>query len=132
MEFRNFGSSKTGSDGNLVSVPTSRADLFSSKRVSVIEKRKMMNFLSKALTPDSCENEKYENFDAYLDKFKLTDKLKHFISASILFKNSKLVDFEEGKSKLTKFLKSLGRYSASNAFLVPLYGTGELSQVVII
>lgn len=88
-----------------------------------------MNFLSKASTADASETEKFETFDSYLDKFKLTEKLKHFISASILFKNAKLVDFEEGKSRLAKFLKSLGRYSASNAFLVPLYGTGELSQV---
>ena len=39
-----------------------------------------------------------------------------------------VITCREGLERLRRFLKSLGRYSACSAFLVPQYGAGELSQ----
>ena len=48
-----------------------------------MEKRKMMNFLTKAVQIEEVENSK--TFDEFLDQFKLTPKLKHFILEWFLF-----------------------------------------------
>jgi RAB protein geranylgeranyltransferase component A len=87
----------------------------------------MMNFLTKAISPD-LEFDKNSTFDEFLEKFKLTEKLKKFICSSIVFSTPDAIKCTEGIELLQKFLKSLGRYSACSSFLVPLYGSGELSQ----
>jgi RAB protein geranylgeranyltransferase component A len=108
-----------------MSVPASRADLFASKRVSVIEKRNMMNFLSKALQEEPSQDVK--TFSQFLDRFKLTEKLKSFVKSSIIFSNDDL-SVSDGIAKLRKFVTSLGKYSAASAFLYASYGSGELAQ----
>ena len=49
LEFRNVGGMVTeiAENKKLIPVPASRAELFCSKHVSLLEKRKMMNFLTK-------------------------------------------------------------------------------------
>ena len=125
LSFKNVASLKTVYEDEFMSVPASRADLFASKRVSVIEKRKMMNFLSKALQEDPSEDVK--TFDQFLDRFKLTEKLKSFVKSSIIFSNDDL-SVSDGIAKLRKFVTSLGKYSAASAFLYASYGSGELAQ----
>ena len=100
MEFRNVSGLKTESDSTLITVPASRADLFSSKRVTVMEKRKMMNFLTKALQENGDKTEKCDNFEQFLDKFKLTEKLKKFISASIVFAPADSLSREQGLGRV--------------------------------
>jgi len=125
LSFKNVASLKTVYEDEFMSVPASRADLFASKRVSVIEKRKMMNFLSKALQEEPSEDVK--TFDQFLDRFKLTEKLKSFVKSSIIFSNDDLT-VSDGLAKLRKFVTSLGKYSAASAFLYASYGSGELAQ----
>ena len=85
-----------------------------------------MNFLTKAVL--ETDEEGTGTFDQFLDQFKLTAKLKHFICSSIIFSPPGSITCQEGVTLLRKFLKSLGRYSACSSFLTPLYGSGELSQ----
>lgn len=125
LSFKNVAALKTVYEDEFMSVPASRADLFASKRVSVIEKRKMMNFLTKALQEEP--SEEIATFNQFLDRFKLTEKLKSFVKSSIVFSNENL-SLSDGVSKLHKFVTSLGKYSAASAFLYASYGSGELAQ----
>ena len=47
LEFRNIGSMLTSMNSKMIPVPASRSELFQSKHVTLLEKRKMMNFIQK-------------------------------------------------------------------------------------
>ncbi|CAG5084943.1 Oidioi.mRNA.OKI2018_I69.PAR.g10776.t1.cds [Oikopleura dioica] len=126
LSFKNVASLKTVYEDEFMSVPASRADLFASKRVTVIEKRKMMNFLTKSLQEEP--SEEISTFDQFLERFKLTEKLKSFVKSSIIFSNTEDLSLYDGLAKLKKFISSLGKYSAASAFLYASYGSGELAQ----
>jgi len=153
LEFRNIGSMLTSMNSKMIPVPASRSELFQSKHVTLLEKRKMMNFIQKVQVllseqPQSVNdtNEKeasqsddenklelqklcqsFGSFDAYMDSHKLTEKLKYFISTSLCF-SSPDVSLSEGLDRLKRFMASLGKYSSSSAFLLPQYGASELTQ----
>ena len=149
LEFRNVGSMLTSMNSKMIPVPASRSELFQSKHVTLLEKRKMMNFIQKVqlllsekpqpedidekVASDSNENElkklcdTFESFDAFMDSHKLTEKLKYFISTSLCFSNPN-VSVVEGLDRLKRFMASLGKYSSSSAFLLPQYGASELTQ----
>ena len=153
LEFRNVGSMLTSMNSKMIPVPASRSELFQSKHVTLLEKRKMMNFIQKVQLllsekpqPEDASNEKaasdsnianelelkklcdtFESFDAFMDSHKLTEKLKYFISTSLCF-SSPNVNLVEGLDRLKRFMASLGKYSSSSAFLLPQYGASELTQ----
>ena len=149
LEFRNVGSMLTSMNSKMIPVPASRSELFQSKHVTLLEKRKMMNFIQKVqlllsekpqpedtdekVASDANENElkklcdTFESFDAFMDSHKLTEKLKYFISTSLCF-SSPNVSVVEGLDRLKRFMASLGKYSSSSAFLLPQYGASELTQ----
>ena len=105
LEFRNIGSMLTSMNSKMIPVPASRSELFQSKHVTLLEKRKMMNFIQKVQVllseqPQSIDDtnekeasqsddknklelqklcESFGSFDAYMDSHKLTEKLKYFI-----------------------------------------------------
>lgn len=153
LEFRNIGSMLTSMNSKMIPVPASRSELFQSKHVTLLEKRKMMNFIQKVqllllekpqsednanekVASDSAEIKNlelqklcdtFETFDAFMDSHKLTEKLKYFISTSLCF-SSPNVSLTEGLDRLKRFMASLGKYSTSSAFLLPQYGASELTQ----
>lgn len=129
-EFRTVSRVLTLLKGKLESVPCSRADVFGSKIVSLIEKRLMMKFLQFAADfdnhPDEYEGHKDSPFNEFLKHKKLTPNLQHFVQHAIAMVDD-AANTEYGLTRTKKFLQSLGRYG-NTAFLFPLYGTGELSQ----
>ncbi|XP_005092402.1 rab proteins geranylgeranyltransferase component A 2 [Aplysia californica] len=129
-EFRTVSRVLTLLKGQLQQVPCSRADVFSSSIVSLIEKRLLMKFLQFAAVYDT----KPEEYSAFADKpfveflksKKLSGNVQHFIQHAIAMVTD-TVSTEEALKKTQKFLKSLGQYG-NTAFLFPLYGSGELPQ----
>ncbi|CAF1274253.1 unnamed protein product [Rotaria sordida] len=115
-------------NGQLDNVPSSRADIFNSNNISLIDKRLLMKVImncSSMAIEDLNEDENIP-FIEYLKKQKLNDTLCHLIINSI-----SLVDYnattKEGIIKAKRYLDSIGRYGNS-PFLYPLYGNGEMSQ----
>ena len=75
------------STGKLEQVPSSRADVFATKHVSVVEKRIFMKFIEFCLNYES-QVEVYENFIGktyfeFLKHERLTENLIHFVLYSI-------------------------------------------------
>ena len=119
--------------------------MFSTKHVSVVEKRILMKFLTKCLNlvldPDNKSKNQPEgeqapppplNFDAfptykdYLVSEKLTPNLIHFVLKSIAMVTEE-TGCTEGLKATQKFLGSLGRFG-NTPFLWSMYGSGEMPQ----
>ena len=129
-DFRTAERIMTYRDGDVILVPCSRADVFSTDMLSVIEKRFLMKFLSFCLTFDE-HPEDYISFSErpfvdFLQHKKLSVSLQHFVLYSIAMTRPS-VNTAEGLREAQKFLRSLGRYSNS-PFVLTLYGVGELPQ----
>lgn len=119
-----------GSNGQLEHVPSSRADVFATKSVSVVEKRILMKFLTFCLNYET-QMEKVEpfverTFKDFLKHEKLTDNLIHFVLHSIAMVTDDTKSLE-GLKATQKFLSSLGRFG-NTPFLWSMYGSGELPQ----
>ncbi|TRY63063.1 hypothetical protein TCAL_00341 [Tigriopus californicus] len=129
-EFKSVTRVLTHLNGKLEHVPSSRADVFSTKHISVIEKRLLMKYLTFCLNYqehlDKIEPDLQRPYEEFLKKEKLTPTLIHFIMNSIAMV-PKSVNCEEGLKSTQKFLASLGRFGFT-PFLWPMYGTGELPQ----
>ncbi|KAK0047359.1 rab proteins geranylgeranyltransferase component A 2-like isoform X2 [Biomphalaria pfeifferi] len=65
-------------------------------------------------------------FIEFLKSKKLTPNIQHYIQHAIAMVTDSELS-QVGLTKTKKFIQSLGRYG-NNAFLFPLYGTGELPQ----
>ncbi|XP_076467697.1 rab proteins geranylgeranyltransferase component A 2-like [Babylonia areolata] len=129
-EFRTVSRVLTMRDNTLEKVPCSRADVFSSKALSLLEKRLLMKFLTFAAEYDQ-QPQEYKDFTGkpfvdFLASKKLSPKIQHFILHSIAMATES-TPTEQGLEGIQKFLRSLGRYG-NTAFLFPLYGSGELPQ----
>jgi len=112
-------------NGSLEQVPSSRADVFNTKHISVVEKRILMKFLTWCLQEDQppCPD---LTFGELLKKEKLTANLTHFVLHSIAMAEPG-VSAQDGLKATKKFLSSLGRFGPT-PFLWSMYGTGELPQ----
>jgi len=112
-------------NGGLEQVPSSRADVFNTKHISVVEKRILMKFLTWCIQEDQppCLD---LTFGELLKKEKLTANLTHFVLHSIAMVEPG-VSAEDGLKATKKFLSSLGRFGPT-PFLWSMYGTGELPQ----
>lgn len=130
-EFKLVSRVLTLKDGNLEQVPCSRADVFATKSVNVVEKRALMKLMTAIQ-----DFEKQEMFTEWLDRefgdflarpeLHLTDNLRHFILNSIAMCDECTLT-RVALANAKKFLQSLGRYGNS-PFLCPIYGCGELPQ----
>ncbi|BFZ14526.1 hypothetical protein BsWGS_17565 [Bradybaena similaris] len=129
-EFRTVSRVLTLLNDSLQQVPCSRADVFSSKIVSLVEKRLMMKFLQFAADyekyPEDYHEYKGKPFVEFLKSKRLTANIQHFVQHAIAMVTDSATT-EEGLKATQIFLRSLGRYG-NTAFLYPLYGTGELPQ----
>lgn len=129
-EFKAVSRLLTVLGGKLEYVPCSRSDVFSSRYVSMLEKRMLMKLIEFVLhyqdRADDYEGYKDKPFSEFLQKRKLTSTLQHFVIHSIAMVSAN-TPTEEALQAMQYFLKSLGRYG-NTAFLWTLYGSGELPQ----
>ncbi|CAB4487673.1 rab protein geranylgeranyltransferase component A [Rhizophagus irregularis] len=116
-------------------VPCSKEDVFTSQTVTLIDKRKLMRFLTFALdftnSPETFEGYEEKPYEKFLkEKFQIDGKLLSAVLYAITLIQTKANDVNtiQGLTYTQRYLKSLGRYGNA-AFLVALYGAGsEISQ----
>ncbi|XP_056253408.1 rab proteins geranylgeranyltransferase component A 1 [Seriola aureovittata] len=126
-EFKNVTRILTYRHGNVEQVPCSRADVFASRQLSVVEKRKLMRFLTSCL--EETEEQQAYNGRPYLEYLRdqqLGDNLQHFLLHSIAMVTED-TPTEVGLTSTRHFLRCLGRYG-NTPFLFPVYGLGEIPQ----
>ncbi|XP_065143370.1 rab proteins geranylgeranyltransferase component A 1 [Paramisgurnus dabryanus] len=129
-EFKNIGRILTCRNDKVEQVPCSRADVFASKQLTVIEKRMLMKFLTFCLDyeqhPEEYQEYSEKPFREFLKVQKLTENLQDFVLHSIAMVTQETLT-EEGLKATQHFLRCLGRYG-NTPFLFPLYGLGEIPQ----
>ncbi|XP_046723538.1 rab proteins geranylgeranyltransferase component A 1 isoform X3 [Silurus meridionalis] len=129
-EFKNVGCILTCHNGKVEQVPCSRADVFGSKQLTVVEKRMLMKFLTFCLEFEQHQEELQDctemSFLEFLKCKKLTENLQYFILHSIAMV-SQDAPVNNGLKATQHFLRCLGRYG-NTPFLFPLYGVGEIPQ----
>ncbi|XP_067231920.1 rab proteins geranylgeranyltransferase component A 1 [Chanodichthys erythropterus] len=129
-EFKNIGRILTCRNGKVEQVPCSRADVFASKQLTVVEKRMLMKFLTFCLDfeqhPEEYQDYSEKPFSEFLKNKKLTENLQDFVLHSIAMVTQQSIT-EEGLKATQHFLRCLGRYG-NTPFLFPLYGLGEIPQ----
>ncbi|KAI2651058.1 Rab proteins geranylgeranyltransferase component A 1 [Labeo rohita] len=129
-EFKNIGRILTCRNGKVEQVPCSRADVFASKQLTVVEKRMLMKLLTFCLDfeqhPEEYEDYSEKPFRDFLKNKKLTENLQDFVLHSIAMVTQQTLT-EEGLKATQHFLRCLGRYG-NTPFLFPLYGLGEIPQ----
>uniref|UniRef100_A0A452RSB6 Rab proteins geranylgeranyltransferase component A n=1 Tax=Ursus americanus TaxID=9643 RepID=A0A452RSB6_URSAM len=112
-------------------VPCSRADVFNSKQLTMVEKRMLMKFLTFCMEyekhPDEYKAYEEITFSEYLKTQKLTPNLQYFVLHSIAMTSETASNTVDGLKATKNFLHCLGRYG-NTPFLFPLYGQGELPQ----
>ncbi|KAM9788450.1 rab proteins geranylgeranyltransferase component A 1 [Neosynchiropus ocellatus] len=126
-EFKNVTRILTYRNGSVEQVPCSRADVFASRQLSMVEKRKLMRFLTSCME-DSEEQQAYSGrpYAEFLRAQQLGDNLQHFLLYSIATATED-TPTEVGLASTRHFLRCLGRYG-NTPFLFPVYGLGEIPQ----
>lgn len=136
-EFRAVDKIVTLQDGKFLIVPCSRADVFTSKNVNVVEKRLLMKFLNNCMEfgkEKKDESEKHD-FDGFPENGKFTDLLQqqklpknlvHFVLYAMCMGDEQ-TSFKDALKSIKLFLSSIGRYG-NTPFLFPMYGCGEIPQ----
>ncbi|CAO3611488.1 unnamed protein product [Mucor fragilis] len=119
----------------LEKVPSSKEDVFINKSVSLIEKRKLMKFLTFAMELDEQKDDnpllqdtESMSYCQFLqEKFKITGKLQEAIVYAIALVDDK-ASVKEGLDSTHRFVQSMGRFG-KGAYLCPLYGgASEIAQ----
>jgi Rab proteins geranylgeranyltransferase component A len=124
-------------NGEVDIVPGSRADIFTKKNVSIIEKRLLMKFITQCVEYGKEDTEKSETDDfssfpqdgKFIDLMKqqkLSKNLIHYILYAMCMGNEKTT-FEEGLQSIKTYLTSIGRYG-NTSYLFPMFGCGEIPQ----
>ncbi|XP_028322126.1 rab proteins geranylgeranyltransferase component A 1 [Gouania willdenowi] len=126
-EFKKVSRILTYRNGEVEQVPCTRADVFASRQLSVVEKRKLMRFLTSCI--EEKDDQSAYNGRPYLEFLrdqKLGENLQHFLLYSIAMVTED-TPTEVGLASTRNFLRCLGRYG-NTPFLFPLYGLGEIPQ----
>ncbi|XP_058570168.1 rab proteins geranylgeranyltransferase component A 1 isoform X2 [Neofelis nebulosa] len=130
-EFKNITRILAFREGRVEQVPCSRADVFNSKQLTMVEKRMLMKFLTFCMEyekhPDEYKAYEEITFSEYLKTQKLTPNLQYFVLHSIAMTSETASNTIDGLKATKNFLHCLGRYG-NTPFLFPLYGQGELPQ----
>lgn len=132
VQFRAVDRVATVKDATIKPVPSSRADVFTNKDVTVVEKRLLMKFIEVCLKYhadqeiDEFKGFEEKSFVEYLKHKKLTPNLIHYILYAIGMGNHE-TKCMEGVRNVAKFLTSIGHYG-NTPFLFPMYGAGEIPQ----
>ncbi len=122
---------KDGTGSRLEHVPSSRADVFATRSVSVVEKRILMKFLTLCASASEEDDPEVASFAErpftdFLRHHKLTPNLSHFVTRSIAMVPPDATT-RRALSATRRFLDSLGRFG-NTPFLWSMYGAGELPQ----
>lgn len=129
-EFKAVTRVLTWRENRLEVVPCSRADVFATRHVSVVQKRMLVKILKLFSEYPECGNEfdgfGDKTFVDYLKHKKLDDQLVHYIVNAIAM-GSDGMKCLDGVRACQKFLNSLGRYG-NTPFICPIFGAGELPQ----
>ncbi|XP_046979071.1 rab proteins geranylgeranyltransferase component A 1 [Vanessa cardui] len=131
-EFRCVTRVLTWLNDKLMPVPCSRADVFATEAVSIVEKRMLMKMLTSIVGYNDEEmNNEFKDwndktFKEYLTHKGLTPNLIHYVLFAIAGGTERMPCME-GVRECKKFLMSLGRYG-NTPFLWPMYGSGEIPQ----
>ncbi|XP_003765679.2 rab proteins geranylgeranyltransferase component A 2-like [Sarcophilus harrisii] len=130
-EFKNVTRILGYQEENVLLVPCSRADVFNSKKLTMVEKRMLMKFLTFCLDyeqhPDEYKAYEESTFSEYLKTQKLTPNLRHFVLHSMAMISETSSSTLDGLRETRNFLQCLGQYG-NTPFLFPLYGQGEIPQ----
>ncbi|KAI8061549.1 GDP dissociation inhibitor [Gilbertella persicaria] len=116
----------------LEKVPSSKEDVFTNKSVTLVEKRKLMKFLTFAMESNEqdplLEGTEQMSFAQFLqDKFKMSDKLQEAIVYAIALVDQ-IASVKVGLQTTQAFVKAMGRFG-KGAYLCPLYGgASEIAQ----
>ncbi|KAJ3165126.1 hypothetical protein HDU88_004845 [Geranomyces variabilis] len=136
LEFRPLDGIHLFWNGAAEQVPGSKEDVFGNSSVSLVDKRRLMKFLTFALafeeTPEVFEEYKGKPYAEFLQAQKLSPRLIAFVlnATALIVEQHALstLTTEQGLYLTQRHLRSLGRWGKT-AFLVALYGAGsELSQ----
>lgn len=129
-EFKTVSRVLTWRENRLEVVPCSRADVFATRHVSVVQKRMLVKILKIFSQYPDCGDE-FEGFERktfveYLRHKKLDDQLCHYILYAIAMGSDGMMCLD-GVKACQRFLESLGRYG-NTPFICPFYGAGEMPQ----
>ncbi|KAG2223594.1 hypothetical protein INT45_001676 [Circinella minor] len=119
-------------EGRLDRVPSSKQDVFTNKSINLVDKRKLMRFLTFAIdfdsNPDVLEGNEEMPYIQFLDeKFKISGKLQTAIIYAIANVDNQ-TPTKFGLEQTQAFVRSMGRFS-KGGYLCPLYGGGsEIAQ----
>ncbi|KAM6495747.1 FAD/NAD-P-binding domain containing protein [Amanita muscaria] len=119
--------------GTVKSVPGSKEDVFKSKEISLIDKRRIMRFLTFAISDFEDKQElegKQETpfLDFLKSVFAINDNVSLAIAYALAYCTSPTEKTLPALNRLRHYLRSAGRYGPS-PFLVGHYGgTGEIAQ----
>ncbi|KAL3683728.1 hypothetical protein R1sor_001750 [Riccia sorocarpa] len=143
VEFKGVDATYLWTGTELSAVPSSRADIFTDKSLSLSDKRFLMRFFRLVMDHANAEGGAIpkETLDSPFVEFMRLQNLPASMQSIILYAIA-LVDTdqsdesspcrlttEDGFRKLTLYLSSVGKFAnAPTAFLYPLYGAGELPQ----
>ncbi|XP_010441754.1 PREDICTED: rab escort protein 1-like isoform X2 [Camelina sativa] len=151
VEFKSIDASFVGdSSGELRNVPDSRAAIFKSKSLTLLEKNLLMKFFklvqsqlaesddTTTTTVKISEEDMESPFVDFLAKMRLPPNIKSIILYAIAMLDydqdnmetcRHLLKTKEGIDRLALYIKSMGRFSnALGALIYPIYGQGELPQ----
>ncbi|KAF9483980.1 FAD/NAD(P)-binding domain-containing protein [Pholiota conissans] len=121
------------STGNVKNVPGSKEDIFKSKEISLIEKRRLMRFLTFAAGDFEDKKELQDKEDMpfleFLPKaFSLSDEISSVIAYSLAFCMSSTEPTLSTLVRLRSYLRSGGRYGPSPFLLGHYGGLGDIAQ----
>ena len=91
---------------------------------------KMVDTGELKLLQEAINNDSMTFDDFLIQKYKLSDKLRNIVRYALALETNasdSSNSLSQGMKTLQKHLQALGRYGTT-AFLVPMYGSGELSQ----
>ncbi|KAH8115765.1 FAD/NAD-binding domain-containing protein [Phellopilus nigrolimitatus] len=115
------------------SVPGSKEDIFKSKELSLVDKRKLMRFLTFASGDFECSSEiqgrESMSFLEFLEEvFSINKQLASALTYALAFCSTSSDTIIPALTRIKHYLRSAGRYGPS-PFLVGQYGgLGELAQ----
>ncbi|KAI7886495.1 rab protein geranylgeranyltransferase component A [Lichtheimia hyalospora FSU 10163] len=132
LEFKGVDEMCLFQNGKLERVPSSKEDVFNNQAISLIDKRKLMRFLTYAVEyqekPEVLEGYADKPYDQFLeDKFKISGQLREAIIYAIAIADAH-VDTRTALERTQTFVKSMGRFT-KGGYLCPLYGgASEIAQ----
>lgn len=150
-EFKNVSGIYTYdiTENNLLAVPCSRADIFNTKDIGMVEKRLLMKIMTLCVDyetkPENFKGQliclrklklcfdciirldfESKSFGDFLSFHNIHGKIRQYLIESVAMA-SESTSFCDAMKSIRKFVHSIGRYG-NTPFLWTLYGSGELPQ----